>query len=83
MKDKIEDHTCWRAVNQQDVVLHARNAKYPFGYDSSMTNLDAMRKSELVQFTWLLVKCYNRVVRQLEMVREQAGNIRTGIGEQY
>jgi hypothetical protein len=55
-----------------------------------------MRKSELVDFAWQLKEEYNELLRRVEdlqmmkdhlerlllMTREQAGNIRTGEGEQ-
>lgn len=64
---------------------------------ATRTSLHAMRKSELIDFTWMLIQHYNESTRRvddLEMMkdnlerlllktREQAGNIRTGIGEQY
>ena len=63
---------------------------------STRTSLHAMRKNELVEFAFLLVRHYNELCRRvddLEMMkdhyerlliktREQAGNIRTGEGEQ-
>ena len=56
-----------------------------------------MRKSELVDFAWQLKEEYNELLRRVEdlqmmkdhlerlllMTREQAGIIRTGVGEQY
>lgn len=67
---------------------------------ATKTSLHAMRKSELIDFTWNLIQHYNEAVengnalqaqverdiafleRLLSKVREQAGNIRTGEGEQ-
>ncbi len=63
---------------------------------ATRTSLHAMRKSELIDFTWNIIQHYNestRRVEDLEMMkdhlerlllktREQAGNIRTGEGEQ-
>jgi hypothetical protein len=63
---------------------------------ATRTSLHAMRKSELIDFTWNLIQHYNEALRRsddLEMMkdylerlllktREQAGNIRTGEGEQ-
>lgn len=64
---------------------------------ATRTSLHAMRKSELIDFTWNIIQHYNestRRVEDLEMMkdtlerlllrtREQAGIIRTGVGEQY
>ena len=63
---------------------------------ATRTSLHAMRKSELIDFTWNLIHHYNEALRrsddlqmmkdQLERMllktREQASNIRTGEGEQ-
>jgi len=63
---------------------------------ATRTSLHAMRKSELIDFTWNLIQHYNEALRRsddLQMMkdylermllktREQAGNIRTGEGEQ-
>ena len=63
---------------------------------ATRTSLHAMRKSELIDFTWNIIQHYNAAtmrVEDLEMMkdnlerlllktREQAGNIRTGEGEQ-
>lgn len=63
---------------------------------ATRTSLHAMRKSELIDFTWNLIRHYNEATRRVEdlqmmkdhlerlllMTREQAGIIRTGIGEQ-
>ena len=63
---------------------------------ATRTSLHAMRKSELIDFTWNLIHHYNEALRRsddLQMMkdhleimllktREQAGIIRTGIGEQ-
>ena len=67
---------------------------------ATKTSLHAMRKSELIDFTWNLIQHYNEAIRNadalqaqverdiaflerlLSKVREQAGNIRTGEGEQ-
>jgi hypothetical protein len=63
---------------------------------ATRTSLHAMRKSELIDFTWNLIQHYNEATRRVEdlqmmkdhleimllKTREQAGNIRTGIGEQ-
>lgn len=64
---------------------------------ATRTSLHAMRKSELIDFTWNLIQHYNEATRRVEdlqmmkdslevvllKTREQAGNIRTGVGEQY
>ena len=63
---------------------------------ATRTSLHAMRKSELIDFTWNLIRHYNEATRRVEdlqmmkdhleimllKTREQAGNIRTGEGEQ-
>ena len=67
---------------------------------ATRTSLHAMRKSELIDFTWDLIQHYNEAIRNadalqaqverdiaflerlLSKTREQAGNIRTGEGEQ-
>ena len=68
---------------------------------ATRTSLHAMRKSELIDFTWNLIQHYNEAIRNkdalqaqverdiaflerlLSKTREQAGNIRTGEGEQF
>ena len=64
---------------------------------ATRTSLHAMRKSELIDFTWNLIQHYNEATRRVEdlqmmkdhlerlllMTREQANTIRTGEGEQY
>jgi hypothetical protein len=64
---------------------------------ATRTSLHAMRKSELIDFTWNIIQHYNEATRRADelqtqiehlerllfKVREQAGNIRTGVGEQY
>jgi len=64
---------------------------------ATRTSLHAMRKSELIDFTWNLIRHYNEATRRVEdlemmkdnlerlllKTREQAGTIRTGVGEQY
>ena len=61
------------------------------------TSLRAMNKEELTEFCWSIIQHYNVAVnrgdelqRQIDYLenlliktREQAGNIRTGEGEQY
>ena len=63
---------------------------------ATRTSLHAMRKSELIDFTWNIIQHYNESTRRVEdlqmmkdqlerlllKTREQAGNIRTGEGEQ-
>lgn len=67
---------------------------------ATRTSLHAMRKSELIDFTWDLIQHYNEAIRNADALqaqverdiaflerlllktREQAGNIRTGEGEQ-
>ena len=65
-------------------------------YRLTKTAYHNMRKSELVDFAWQLKEEYNELLRRVEdlqmmkdhlerlllMTREQAGNIRTGEGEQ-
>ena len=64
---------------------------------ATRTSLHAMRKSELIDFTWNIIQHYNEATRRVEdlemmkdqlerlllKTREQAGIIRTGVGEQY
>jgi prefoldin subunit 5 len=64
---------------------------------STKTALHAMRKAELIDFTWNLIQHYNEATRRADelqtqiehlerllfKVREQANTIRTGEGEQY
>lgn len=64
---------------------------------ATRTSLHAMRKSELIDFTWNLIQHYNEATRRVEdlqmmkdslevvllKTREQVGDIRTGVGEQY
>lgn len=64
---------------------------------ATRTSLHAMRKAELIDFTWNIIQHYNESTRRVEdlqmmkdhlerlllKTREQAGNIRTGEGEQY
>ena len=64
---------------------------------STKTALHAMRKVELIDFTWNLVQHYNEATRRADelqtqinhlerllfKVREQANTIRTGEGEQF
>ena len=60
------------------------------------TSLRAMKKDELLEFCWTVIQHYNVAVNRgdelqrqidyleklLTLTREQAGNIRTGEGEQ-
>ena len=61
------------------------------------TSLRAMKKDELLEFCWTVIQHYNEATRRADelqtqinhlerllfKVREQAGNIRTGEGEQF
>jgi len=44
---------------------------------------DGWTKNEIAEFTVRVLRLYNETKEILELVREQAGNIRTGVGEQY
>lgn len=60
------------------------------------TSLRAMKKDELLEFCWMVIQHYNEATRRayelqtqidylenlIIKTREQAGNIRTGEGEQ-
>lgn len=44
---------------------------------------DSWTKNEIAEYTVRVLRLYNETKEILELVREQAGNIRTGVGEQY
>lgn len=59
-------------------------------YKLTKTAYHNMSKSDLVDFAWQLKNDYNELrslfeyqEKLLTLTREQAGNIRTGVGEQY